>query len=388
MDKTTKAIVAIVIILLVVVGIYQVSKDDRGSESQNPTTQASQVYKVGVMLPLTGDAASVGEPTRGVMVMAAEEINAAGGINGAKLELIIEDSKCNGKDGANAAQKLINVDKVAAILGGACSSESLAALPLAIAAKVAMLSSISSSPDLTGASPFFTRDYPSDDYQGTVLAEQANKLGWKKVALLQEQTDYAAGLNKAFVTKYESLGGSVVQEEFPSTQTDFKSVLTKLRAENANALFIVAQTPASGERVIKQIQDLGWKPQLLVSDPVASEAAIVTKYAAQLEGAYAALFGADATNPKFKRMAADYKTKYGKDLTQETYAQTAYDSVYLMKDAIAAVGYDGTKIANWLHTVNNWQGASGSVTIGSNGDRASGHKPFIIKNGKTEPIAQ
>src|SRR3989344_5259538 len=155
--------------------------------------------KVGVIAPLTGDAAAYGEPLTNIVKMAVEEVNNAGGVDGRTIELVIEDGKCNGKDGGSATQKLVNVDGVKVILGGFCSSESLAAIPIAEAAKVLVLSAGSSSPDLTGASPYFFRNYPSDSAQGKVLAQIAyNDKGWKKVAFLQEQTDYAVGIYKAF----------------------------------------------------------------------------------------------------------------------------------------------------------------------------------------------
>ena len=164
--------------------------DETPVVTEEPEEDTSPIV-VGFISPLTGDAATYGEPGQKVTQLAVAEINNAGGINGRELQVIYEDGKCNGKDAASAMQKLVNVDKVQAVLGGFCSGESLAAAPIANANKVLLFSPGSSSPDLTEAGPYFFRNYPSDESQGKVLAEVAyNTKEWKKVGVIQEQLDY------------------------------------------------------------------------------------------------------------------------------------------------------------------------------------------------------
>jgi len=387
MDKTAKTIVGVLVVLIVIGGIYALSrnKGDRETSKISDSAVAGDTYKVGVLLPLTGDAAGYGEPARNVYQIAVDEVNAKGDLN-KKLELVVEDSKCNGKDAANAAQKLINADKVQIILGGFCSSESLATVPVAEAARVALFSAASSSPDLTGASKYFFRNYPSDASQGSVLAEVVyNKEGRRKVAVLQEQQDYALGVFKAFETKFKSLGGEIVKEEFAKDATDVRSQLTKLKGANPDALFVDTQTPPASQRVFKQLQDMQWNPKLIINDVTTSDQETVAKYATLMEGAIGAEFTSDITNPKLKALADIYQTKYGKELPyMVSYGATEYDAIYMIKDAIKAVGYNGEKLADWGHKVSNWPGASGSLTIGSDGDRVGAHTAKVIKTGKVE----
>ncbi|MBI3573589.1 penicillin-binding protein activator [Candidatus Kaiserbacteria bacterium] len=338
-------------------------------------TDTGTTYKVGVLLPLSGDGAVYGEPARNIYQIAVDEINATGGINGKPMELVVEDSKCNGQDSANATQKLINIDKVQVIIGGFCSSESLAAVPVVAQAKVALISAGSSSPKLTAISPYFVRNYPSDSAQGSILATVAyNDKGWKKVAFMQEQTDYALGVQTAFSDAFTKLGGTVTNEQFPTETTDFRSIVSKVKGQNPDAVFVSVQTPAVATRIFTQMTQLGWKPKLMVSDTVMGDPQTVSANKGILEGALGAEFGIDATNQKFSGMIASYKAKYGAEPPYQAYAQTEYDSVFIVHDAIAAVGYDGAKIAQWLHTsVQNWQGAAGSVTIGPDGEPAAGH---------------
>jgi branched-chain amino acid transport system substrate-binding protein len=379
-----KTIIGVVVLLIIVAGgWYLVSKNQSTSNETGPV-------KIGVILPLTGDAAVYGEPLSHVLQIAADEINAASGIDGQQVNLVVEDGKCNGTDAANAAQKLVNVDHVQVIIGGFCSGESLSAEPIATAGKVALLSGGSSSPKLTDISPYFARDYPSDSFQGKILAGIAyTDKGWKKVATIQEQTDYALGVYTAFSTEFTRLGGVVTNESFPSDNTDFRTIVSKMKVENPDAVLVSVQTPATAARVFTQMNQLGWKPKLLIVDAITGDPITLANNKAILEGAITAEFGVDPTNAKFSGMIASYKTKYGAEPPYQSYAQTMYDAVYLVRDAIKAVGYDGTKIANWLRTsVKGWQGASGSVTIGENGDPTVGHKPEIIVGGKVVPYVK
>ena len=186
---TGKIIGWVVIVVLVVWGV--VSLVNR----EEPTGEGP--IKIGFVGPLSGDAAVYGESERDAVALAIEKVNADGGIDGRTLELIAEDGLCNGKDAANAMQKLVNVDGVKFVIGGFCSSESLAIVPIGEKNGVLMFSPGSSSPDLTGISDLFVRNYPSDATQGQILAELANSKGWTNVAFLQEQTDYALGVRNA-----------------------------------------------------------------------------------------------------------------------------------------------------------------------------------------------
>lgn len=371
MKKTIWWVIAIVIIVVIVVMISSSSKKETGP------------IKIGVMLPLTGDAATYGEGGRNVFQLAVEEINQAGGVNGRNLELIVEDSKCTATAGVSAAQKLFNVDKVELVLGGFCSSESIAAVPVAAAAKATLFSAGSSNPGLTGISPFFFRDYPSDSSQGKVLANVAFKnKGYRTVAFIQEKTDYADGVYKAFSDEFTSLGGTVTNESFPTSNTDFRAILSKIKNAKPDAMFIDTQTPAVSDRIIQQAQQLKYKPAIIINDATAGDTETIMKNKDFLEGAITAQFGTDAQNQKFQHLLAAYKTKFGTELPYQSYGQTEYDAVYIVRDALMANGNDGEKIAAWSRTIKDWDGASGKVTILPSGDRDGGHAAQIVKDGK------
>ncbi len=381
-----KVIIWIVVIALIIWGIVAASGD--GSKTSDTTDTSGSTIKIGIITPLTGDGAVYGEMVRNVNQIAVDEINAAGGIKGKQVELITEDGKCKGEGGVNAAQKLVNVDKVQIIIGGFCSAETLSAVPVAEAGKVAVMSAGSSNPGLTNKSPFFFRNFPSDSIQGAILAQVAYDSGKRKVAFIQEQTDYTAGIFKAFETKFKSLGGEVVNESYAPTVRDFRSQLAKLQAAKPDALFLDANTPASMEAITQQFGVMNWNVSLYTNDVILGASDVLTKYKKTLEGMIGAEFGVDANNAKFKHLSEAYTAKYGKDLPYQSYAQTVYDSLFIIKDAINTVGYDGTKIADFGHKITNWQGAAGSVTIGSDGDITSGHQPRVVKDGKVMPYVK
>ncbi|MEK7579434.1 MAG: ABC transporter substrate-binding protein [Patescibacteria group bacterium] len=382
MNKTVKAIVWIIVLLLVIWGISALTGKKDEPVSEGP-------IKIGFISPLTGDAAVYGEPARNTVELAVEEINAAGGINGQQIQLVYEDDECTGPTAVSAVQKLVDVDKVQIILGSMCSGATIPSVPIAAKSGVTIFSFGASSPDLTGISKFFARDYPSDATQGKVLAELANKQGWQTVAVIQEQTEYATGLYGAFDESFKLLGGKTLNEAFPTNTSDFRSILTKLKDQNPDALFLSVQTAASGERILKQLGELNWKPKLLLSDSFAGDSVTIKNNAVSLEGAYAAEFIPDLSNLKLQNLVTSYTTKYNvEEVPYLGYMATTYDAVYLVRDGLIAGGNDGEKFAEWIRTVKGWQGASGVVTMEESGDRSSGHKAEVVKNGKIEPYQQ
>ncbi|MFA5001298.1 MAG: ABC transporter substrate-binding protein [Candidatus Paceibacterota bacterium] len=373
--KKNIIILSIIVVLLAVFIIWGYLRQG----AQDPGT-----IKIGFIGPITGDGAVYGVPLNQIAQLAVDEINQKGGIGGKLMEIIFEDGKCSGQDGATAAQKLINVDKVK-VITTLCSNESLAALPIAEAAKVAIISPGANSMELSGKSPFFFRIYPTVTAEGLVFANLAYGQDKRKVAFISEQDDFTQGVYKAFTTNFTRLGGKVIKEEFLPGTRDFKTPLTKLKKQNPDVLFINPLNPNTGNIILKQIKEMGWKIQLIINDPMTGEPFLADNKDL-LEGAWASEFKVDPTNSKFQHVIKAYKDKYGSDVPYQSFAQTEYDVVYLIKDAIKAVGYDGEKIAAWGHSIKDWQGASGLITIDSNGDRVGGSVAEIIRGGKLEKI--
>ncbi len=322
---------------------------------------------IGFIGPLTGDAVSYGEPISNSIRLAVDEVNEDGGINGRMLEVVYEDGKCTGKEAVNAAQKLVNVDKVNVIIGGVCSGEALAILPLTEPAKVLVLSPSASSPDLTGAGEYFFRNNPSDDSGGSFLADIVLK-DHKKVAVISENTDYAQALRGVFTESFTAGGGEVVADESFAPETkDFRSILTKVKAAAPDAIFINPQTEDAGGIIGKQIKELDIEGQLYGSN-ILSGAKAVEIGGDNIEGLL--LFDSPGLNPNNRKAAAfldNYQEQYG-DLSIEFYLGAAYDAVHILAKGMKKVGTDSDALRDYIDTMTRYSGVIGAYSFDDNGD--------------------
>lgn len=393
MDTMTKALLGLIALVLVLWGGYtlldeRVEEDDDHEETEEVVVEAPPTgpIKIGFVGPLTGDAAAYGVPGQKIFDLAAEEINAAGGINGRMIEMVYEDGKCTGKDAANAMQKLVNVDGVRYFVSGFCSGESLAMVPIATQNKVVMLSPASSSPELTGISPYFFRNYPSDADQSRVLAELSAKNEWTNVAVISEKTDYAQALGDAYATAMEKQGATVTADSFTTDSRDLRTPLTKLKVAEPQAIFVSTQTDASAETILTQIKDMAWDVQLILAETTMGST-LPSEKPELVEGAVGAQFHVDEDSEALQAFVTSYKEKYEEDVPFLAYGQTEYDAVYILAQAIREAGDDTDAVAQYLRDLENYDGVSGPTAFAETGDRSvGGFTPQMITNGVIENI--
>ena len=158
-------------------------------------------YRIGVMESLTGAGETYGTVAHQAKVMAADEINAAGGVDGRRLELVVEDSKCNAQDAINAYNKLTDVDGVKIILGTSCSGAMLGVAPLAEADGVILFSGMASNPDIADAGDYIFRTQISDIEVGIRTGDALWADGIRTLATITEETDYAEGVRRTTVAR-------------------------------------------------------------------------------------------------------------------------------------------------------------------------------------------
>ncbi len=367
-----KVITWIIVLAVVVIGGLAIF-GGKGGESNT--------IKIGFIGPLTGDAASYGESESRAVQIAFDEINAAGGVSGKQLSLVSEDGKCDPQAGGTAAQKLVNIDGVKVIIGGACSGETLAAAAITQPAKVILISPSASSPKVTTAGDFVFRTYPSDALAGKIAAKYAtDSLKAKKAALLTELTDYAQGLREVYKTAFTAAGGEIVADETYTTgDADFRTQILKIKGQKPDIIYIVPQSPTPGLAILKQLKENGVKVPLVTAE-VLLDRQVVKENTALLEGLIGVEAGVDwQGNPKAKAFHDAHMAKF--NVEPGTFAANAYDAVYLIKEAIEAHGLDTAKIRDWLYGVKNWQGAVGTLTMDSNGDPIMGENVRKIVKG-------
>lgn len=379
------------IFLIIILSVLLILTACHQPQATQPVETAEQkpVEKIvlGAMFPLSGDAAAHGEPISRQMLLAVDEINAAGGIDGKQIEIKLEDSKCDPKEGAIAAQKLIEVDKVKVIFGGACSGETLGAAPIAEQNQVLLISPSATSPDITKTGDYVFRTAPSDTYAGKVAAEKALSMNFSRPAIIYETTDYAQGLKKVFERVIGDAGRKIaIVESFSSEDNDFKTQLLKIKNVNPDVIYAVPQTPAKGVLLVKQIKEQGLKQQLLTGELLIG-LSLVKENAKDFEGIIGVEAFFDANGEKAKQALEAYKTKYGEP-PWPFYQVAMRDAVYLVADAIKKHGLDTAKLKQELYSTKDWEGAVGKLTIDENGDPVLGYSVKQVTEGEVIEIGR
>jgi len=353
-----------------------VFEDVEKPEDSQPQVKNEKIV-VGVILPLSGNAASYGTPSQYVLEIAKAKINEKGGIGGKQLELAFEDGGCETEKANSAVNNLINLKKVQVIVGGFCSSETLAGAPVAERNKVVLFSPGSSSPKITEAGDYIFRNYPSDNAQSGAIAEYANSQGFKNVGIITEEQPYSEGVADSFT---KSFGGSVINEKYPVDSTDFKSQIDKLAAAKVDALFVNPQTPASAAIIVKQLKEKGVKVPLLFNDvAIGAINEVITPFSDYVEGAVGAEVPYNKDHAEFNELITAYKARTNEDIPYLSYMSPMYDTLFIIKEAIEKVGYDGTKIKDYLYTVQGRVGVAGTLSFDENGDPDKSYRHALKK---------
>ena len=226
---------------------------------------AVPTLKIGIILPMSGGQASFGSQTMSGAKMAIDEINKAGQV---KIEYVLEDEKSETTDAANAAKKLINVDKVNVIVGSVASSNTNAAAPIAQAAKIPLMTPLSTNPNVTKKGEYISRICFIDDFQGLAMAKFAvESLKAKSAALIiDSSSDYSKGLADAFRDAFKKLGGQIkVEVSYVQKDQDFSSQLTKVRISKPDVVFVPGYYSEVGI-MIKQAKTFGIRAPFLGGD--------------------------------------------------------------------------------------------------------------------------
>ena len=327
------------------------------------------VFRIGVMESLTGAGETYGTVANQAKQMAADEINAAGGVNGRRLELVVEDSQCNAQSAITAYNKLTEVEGVKIILGTSCSGAMLGAAPLAEADGIILFSGLASSPDIAKAGDYIFRTQISDVHVGIGTGNVLWVDGIRSLATITETTDYAEGVRRTSVEQFEKNGGTVVAaERFGSDVTDFRTQLTKLFAANPDALHIAPQSEFAAGTIVKQARELGYEgPIYAETISVGTTALEVAGGAA--DGMKAITADLDPANAKGQEVLANFRERYDY-ITLPWHLGSAYDNVYIAAECLEKTGddQDADGFRDCLYAIT-WSGAIGdNYTFDSDGE--------------------
>jgi branched-chain amino acid transport system substrate-binding protein len=296
--------------------------------------------------------------------MAADEINKAGGINGRTVQIITEDDQGEPNKAATVVTKLINQDKVQALLGEVASSNSLAAAPKAQEAKVPMISPSSTNPAVTQVGDYIFRVCFIDPFQGEVMAKfSANNLKAKRAAILYDfNSDYSRGLYQFFKKSFTSLGGQIVSEQsYTQGDRDFSGQLTAIRAVNPDVIYVPGYYGEVGV-ISNQTKQLGIKAPLLGGDGWDAPQ-LWQLGGASLNGNYISNhYSKDDPSPAIQKFVAAYQARY--NIPPDALAALGYDSMKVLADAIKRAGTtENVKLRDAIAQTSGFPGVTGMISI-------------------------
>ena len=318
------------------------------------------VFRIGVMESLTGPGETYGTVANQAKQMAADEINAAGGVNGRMLELVVEDSRCSANDAITAYNKLTEVEGVKIILGTSCSSAMLGVAPHAEADGVILFSGLASNPDIAKAGDYIFRTQISDLEVGITTGNVLWADGVRTLATITESTDYAEGVRRTSVAQFEKRGGTVVAaEQFGSEVTDFRSQLTKLFAEDPDALHVAPQSEFAGGTIIKQARELGFEGPIY-ADTISVGTTALEIAGAAADGVKAITADLDPDNEKAQEVLANFRERY-EYVTLPWHLGSAYDDVYIAAECLKQTNddQDADGFRDCMYDIT-WSGAIGN----------------------------
>lgn len=378
-------------------------RSDDGSLSGEPV-------KIGALMDFTGDLAEYGPPMDDAIKLAAKHVNDAGGVlNGRPIEIVSEDGGTNDVISVDAARKLVTVDGVSALIGALGSGFTLAvANAVTVPNQTLQISPSASAPSITlvDDNDFLFRTNVSDSFQGVILADLANALGYDSVGVMHINNAYGQGLADQFAESFEALGGTATVVSHEDGQPSYASELARATANDPDALVAVSY-PVNGALYVREAIDGGDADTFLFVDATKSADLISAVGADALEGTYGTAPGALETSAS-AQFAGDYEAEY--ERSPGPFTAQSYDAMALVALAVEVAGSDNSaairdalrqvsgppgveigpgqaELARALQLIRdgqdvNYQGASGPVDLDANGDVVGAMEVWRIAGGQ------
>jgi branched-chain amino acid transport system substrate-binding protein len=318
--------------------------------------------KIGVIAPLTGDAAMYGNDLKRGLEVAKEEINKKG-TGGRKVNLIFEDSQADVKFAISAFTKLVNLNHVDSVIGDMFSSTTLAIAPLAQSRKIVLLSPTASSVEVPKTGDYIFSIYPTDSYDGTFISNFVlNKMHDKKVSVVYAQATAMVAVKDAFIAKFTEGGGQITMEQgYQPKSSDYRSILTKVNATDPEIIFIAGYIEEIVQ-LIKQAKEVGIK-STFITISTAYDSQLFSLGGDSVEGLLlsAPFYDEDSTTPEVVYFQKNYKSKYGN--LPNVWAAYGYDALKILSVAYDNFLTNRTSLKSELSKIKNYSGITGKTTF-------------------------
>jgi branched-chain amino acid transport system substrate-binding protein len=345
---------------------------------------AEETIKIGEYGAFSGKEAAFGLSARKGVILAVEEINAAGGVLGKKLELLTEDNQSKQGESATIAKKFVARDKVVAVLGGNPSTNSLEAAPVYQTAKIPMIAISSTNPRVTEIGNYIFRVCFIDPFQGAVLSKFAlDTLQAKRAAIITSVNNaYSVGISKVFREKFTAGGGTIVADQKHSEgDKDFRAQLTAVIAAKPDVIFHSGNY-TEGALICKQARALGFTGPLIGGDAWEAPQLIEIGGAA-VEGTYYSTHASpESTAPEVQNFVKIFRTRWN-DETPDSIAALGYDAAKLLAHALTRAGTtEGPALRDAIAAIKDFPGVTGKITIDEQRNATKSAVILTVKDGK------
>jgi branched-chain amino acid transport system substrate-binding protein len=361
--------------------------------------QGAGTIKIGVNQPLTGAVAASGNFVTNGARIAADEINAKGGVLGSKIELVIEDNKSNPTEAVAAAEKLIVRDKVPVMMGAWSSTYTLAVMPKLMEYKVPMLVETSSSDKITVAgNPYVFRISPTSGMEADAFANRVKAFKIRKADFLVVNNDWGKGSADVFAKMLKNQGASVgVVETMDASAQDLNAQLSKIRSSDADTLFVTTAVEQL-TLVLRQAHALGLKRQIITTGGSQSPDQLIEQAGAAANGSYHLLFFPPwfpeaAPNPGLAKAFVEEWKKRNYPFAGLTEGFRGYDGIQTIAAAITKAGKpdaEAIRQALWQTQITGLNGKIAFTKAGPAGKESGQSIPAVyvvkIDNGKVSLV--
>ena len=352
------------------------ASQEAGESGENP-------IRIGVAAPITGNSAEYGKGFQVATQMAAEVVNAAGGVKGRPIEMVVKDSKGDAKESADVARIFCEEEDIVEVIGDFSSSSCMASEPIYQEKGLVQISPSASHPDFAKMGDYMFGVVGRQDDEGPFMAKYMAKkyIGAESVGVIFMTNDWGVVTSENFKQACEESGVAVTAtESFIEGEKDFNAVISKVRQTDPDALCLITQYNEAAI-ISKQVKQAGWDVQIMGAGAMYSDQ-LIQLGGADVEGLIAeSPFIIEESDPKAMEFAEEFEKRAG--FKPNIQAASAYDTALLVADAIGrAEEVSRSAVRDALAATDNFMGITGPITFTEDGDVHRKYRVMAIQDGK------
>ena len=343
---------------------------------------AQETIKIGFFAPITGPVAADGASAKQSVELAVKDVNAAGGIKGKKIELVVYDDRLNPQEAVAIANKLIEKDQVVGVVSGSYSGPTRVTAPIFAKAGMPMVAGYAVHPDVTKAGESNFRNGFLGEVEGGAAGEYAVKaLKSKNPAVIFMDNDFGREISAGFIKRAEKLGAKVVVQQvykYPG-EKDFRPFLTRIKDAKPDLIFAAGYYDVAA-LIVRQAKELGLTVQILAEDGFDSPK-FIELAGKDAEGVIIATnLDRDDSRPVVQNYLKNYKAAYGID--PDMVGASSYDAFMILVNAIERAGTDQKAVIKALLETKDYNGLTGKLSRFFKGEVVKPVQFQVVKDGK------